>query len=76
MMFPINVLSEAFAEVDNAEGQFSILDDNDDDKMFVTAQEGNHLLCPFQCDLCHFVNMKDLDPNMENAQEEFTMRCI
>ena len=75
-MFPINVLSEAFDEVDEDEGQFTNLDYNDDDKMFVTAREGDHLLCPFQCDLCHFINMKDREPNMENPQEEFTMRCI
>jgi hypothetical protein len=47
-----------------------------EDSMFVTSREGNHLLCPFQCDFCHFINMKDREPNMENAQDVFTMRCI
>jgi hypothetical protein len=45
-------------------------------RCLLTALEGNHLLCPFRCDLCHFITMKDWEPNMENAQEEFTMRCI
>jgi hypothetical protein len=26
------------------------------------ARDGDHLLCPFQCDLCHFRNLKGRDP--------------
>jgi hypothetical protein len=29
---------------------------------FLRARNGDHLMCPFQCDLCHFRNMKDRDP--------------
>ena len=75
-MFPMNKLSEAFDEVDDEEEPFSNVDHGKEDSMFVTAREGDHLLCPFQCDFCHFINMKDREPNMENAQDVFTMRCI
>eukprot|EP00978_Attheya_sp_CCMP212_P018428 scaffold50453_cov30-Attheya_sp.AAC.1 len=26
------------------------------------AREGDHLMCPFQCDMCHFVNIKKRYP--------------
>ena len=72
----MNKLSETFDEMDDEEEPFSNVDHGKEDSMFVTAREGDHLLCPFQCDVCHFINMKDREPNMENAQDVFTMRCI
>jgi hypothetical protein len=29
---------------------------------FLRARNGDHLMCPFQCDLCHFRNLKGRDP--------------
>jgi hypothetical protein len=29
---------------------------------FKSGRNGDHLLCPFQCDLCHFRNIQGRDP--------------
>ena len=29
---------------------------------YVVVRKGDHLMCPFQCDLCHFRNIKGCDP--------------
>jgi hypothetical protein len=29
---------------------------------YMTARNGDHLVCPFQCDLCHFRNIKKRNP--------------
>jgi hypothetical protein len=33
-----------------------------DQDQFLRARNGDHLMCPFQCDLCHFRNLKGRDP--------------
>ncbi len=52
--------------------KFPIFEPNDEDgdaplqanntDRFLTARAGGHLLCPFQCDLCHFCNIQGRDP--------------
>jgi hypothetical protein len=38
---------------------------NEEDKLrFAVARPGDHLFCPFQCELCHFRNIQDKSPNM------------
>jgi hypothetical protein len=38
---------------------------NEEDKLrFVVARPGDHLCCPFQCELCHFRNIQGRLPNM------------
>lgn len=48
----------------------------DQSKEFVRARAGDHLMCPFQCDLCHFRNMTGCDPNESLASDFVTMRAI
>eukprot|EP00978_Attheya_sp_CCMP212_P029829 scaffold107351_cov30-Attheya_sp.AAC.3 len=36
-------------------------EDNDDFR-FKFARDGDNLMCPFQCDLCHFINVKKRPP--------------
>jgi hypothetical protein len=31
---------------------------------FLTARKGDHLLTPFQCELCHFRNIQARDPDL------------
>ena len=31
----------------------------DDPKKFKEARDGNHMMLPFQCDMCHFVNIQN-----------------
>lgn len=44
---------------------------------FLEARAGDHLMHCFQCDLCHFRNMRDREP-MESGRAEDTrvMKCI
>jgi hypothetical protein len=37
---------------------------NEEDKLrFAVARPGDHLFCPFQCELCHFRNIQGRSPN-------------
>jgi hypothetical protein len=36
--------------------------DVEDDKCFLTAQDGDNLLTSFQCDVCHFNNIMGHEP--------------
>jgi hypothetical protein len=29
---------------------------------FIEARAGDHIICPFQCELCHIRNIKGRDP--------------
>lgn len=33
-----------------------------DKNKFLSARNGDHLMCPFQCGICHFRNLKVRDP--------------
>jgi hypothetical protein len=39
-----------------------LLVEDEDDKRFMYGRKGDHLMTSFQCDLCHFRNMKRTDP--------------
>jgi hypothetical protein len=47
----------------------------DKDK-FLTARNGDHLMCPFQCDLCHFRNLKDRDPFRDDYLDRNLLMAI
>jgi hypothetical protein len=53
----------------------SLLED-EDPLRFQQAREGDHLLCPFQCDQCHFLNMKKRDYILLNIYDLLVMICI
>ena len=48
------------------EGGFEL---EDDDSRFRSARDGDHLMCPFQCDGCHFRNIKGRNPSSELKDE-------
>jgi hypothetical protein len=48
---------------------------SDKDK-FLTARNGNHMLCPFQCDSCHFRNLKDRDPLRDDCTDQNLLTAI
>jgi hypothetical protein len=40
------------------------------------AQAGDHLLVPFQCDLCSFRNLSYRNPDSDSPQDSFLLCCI
>ena len=40
------------------------------------AREGDHLLTPFQCDLCMFRNFQGRDPLKADAKDDLLLCCI
>ena len=59
-------------KLEEAEG---IVDPEEDNK-FRQGRNGDHLLCPFQCDLCHFRNIQLRDPQSESRQDRNMMIAI
>jgi hypothetical protein len=49
--------------------------EEDDPDRFKCARNGDHLMCPFQCDSCHFYNIQRRDPGAK-AQDEVLLMCI
>ena len=41
-----------------------------------TARNGDHFICPFQCDLCHFRNIKKRDPRAHSKFDYSLMVAI
>ena len=33
-----------------------------EEELYLKARDGDHLMCPFQCELCHFRNITSRDP--------------
>ena len=61
--------------------QDSLVDDEhmeeDDDRLrFKEGREGDHLLTPFQCDRCHFLNMQQRLPVEGRTVDDLLMMCI
>ena len=48
----------------------------DDPKRFQVAQDGDHMMVPFQCDTCQFMNVRKRLPCPGNAQNELLMKCL
>ena len=46
------------------------------DAWFCHARPGDHLITPFQCELCHFRNVFKRDPNMESEEDKWALKCI
>jgi hypothetical protein len=43
---------------------------------FQEAREGDHLLCGFQCDVCHFIDMKGRAPQTGNVYDSLVLLCV
>jgi hypothetical protein len=50
--------------------------EDEDPKRFKEARDGDHLMTPFQCDLCHFENCKRRRPIPDNTQDEVALLGI
>lgn len=50
--------------------------EEDDPLRFKEGRDGDHLVCPFQCDVCHFVNMRKRVPIEGRQKDELTLLCI
>jgi hypothetical protein len=46
-----------------------IIEDDDDDIRFKCGRPGNHLMVPFQCEVCHFRNIMLTDPDGQSARD-------
>ena len=60
------------AKLEEVEG---INDPVDDDK-FKCARNGDNFMCPFQCNLCHFRNIKLEDPRAGSRQDRNLLIAI
>ena len=40
-----------------------LLDGHLDDRCFVEGRAGDHLMTPFQCEVCHFRNIYQINPS-------------
>jgi hypothetical protein len=47
-----------------------------DEKRFKVGRNGDHLMCPFQCDLCHFRNIQKRDPLFGHRKDILLLQCI
>jgi hypothetical protein len=51
------------------------VEDNKSDIRFEDARDGDHFMCPFQCDLCHFRNIQKRDP-LSGTTDTLLEACI
>ena len=47
-----------------------------DTQRFLAARNGDHLSCPFQCDLCIFRLLRKTEPDDESASDRLLLACI
>jgi hypothetical protein len=52
------------------------LGDKDEDNAFKAARLGDNFMCPFQCDICHFRNMKGVDPSGHSSRDKSLLIAI
>jgi hypothetical protein len=52
------------------------LEEDDDKERFKEGREGDHLLTPFQCDRCHFVNMQHRLPVENRTADDLLLMCV
>jgi hypothetical protein len=58
----------------------SLMDPDDlvdnDPMRYQEARDGDHLMCPFQCDECHFVNIHRCQSNSLSPQDRLCLLAI
>jgi hypothetical protein len=52
------------------------MEEEEDRMRFKEGRDGDHLLTPFQCDTCHFLNMQQRFPVGERPADDLLMLCI
>jgi hypothetical protein len=50
--------------------------EEDDPKRFQEGREGDHLMCPFQCKECQFINIKGCLPEKNNVADNLLLSCM
>jgi hypothetical protein len=50
--------------------------EEDGPNRFKCGRHGDHLMCPFQCDLCHFRNIQGRRPGAKVQDEVLVLMCI
>lgn len=48
----------------------------EDQRKYLHARDGDHLITPFQCDLCVFRNLQHRNPTASHLQDDFLLCCI
>ena len=43
---------------------------------YMEARDGDHLLVPFECDLCIFRKLRGKNPDIKDSQDELLVHCI
>lgn len=76
--FPTALKSRYDEDEDEADGGLEPLarDVEDRSSEFIRARPGDHLMCPFQCDLCHFRNIVGCDPQETHMQDSELLKTI
>ena len=59
---------------DDREDEMDVASEEDD--RFKKARDGDHVMLPFECDICHFRNCCQRDPVIGSARDENTLRAI
>ena len=49
---------------------------DEDPKRFKEGRDGDHLMVPFQCDICHFVNIQGRLPQASDEQDQLLLLTI
>ena len=50
--------------------------DTSEEGRFLEARDGDHLMTPFQCDLCHFRNIWKRDPDMSTHRDRWKCELV
>ena len=69
--FPVLNASDLDTAIINDEAM-----EEEDPRKFQEGRDGDHLMCPFICDECHFWNLRGRAPNLGNIYDELTQVCI
>lgn len=63
------------AKPQDEEGEFMV-QDVEEERHFCKARDGDNLVTPFQCDICHFINLTGLKPIENLALDVCLLKCI
>lgn len=53
-----------------------VVEKEQDMDRFITGRDGDHLMCPFQCDECHFLNIMSRRPVPDKAEDVRMLNAI
>ena len=68
--------TDPFPQQDLPEEEDGIVSDPAEVNAFQKGRNGDHLMTVFECDLCHFRNIRKKDPEWGDEQDAFTLMCI